>query len=526
MKAFSVLFILVAAQLSAMAQQECTAKFENDPALKKLVADAEAGNLAAPYKHTYLLYALVIKYCDCVVTAGQYKAIVEDLKTAANEIRRFNSALPEIPTNANYKSDCDQRSNADIVALTPNTSSSVTQTKTKPEKSRDCVDRITSSDTYMRYVNEAGKGSAVASSQAAYVLFGLSLRYCHCYDNPDVEAAFAGAMRENIADIKKLGGSIPELPTGREYESGCAPKDNNYIAALLKPQVKTVVKTPDQQKTTQPEVKTTTSRQITSTPPSTTTTTTTAEPASLSSLGITKVPKYYALVIGVSKYQYPSAGLANLDMPVKDAEKFADVLTRNYYFEKGNVTILRNATREQIINQLDYLAETLTEKDNLLIFYAGHGYYDKPKDFGYWLPADAKTSTRSAWIANSTIRDYMSAIKTKHTLLITDACFGGSILKSRSVETTIQRFTEQYREPSRKAMTSGNLTVVSDKSVFLQFLLKKLEDNTDVFLSAPQLFARIYEPIMNNAPSTPVFGPIQGAGDGGGDFIFIRRDVK
>lgn len=249
----------------------------------------------------------------------------------------------------------------------------------------------------------------------------------------------------------------------------------------------------------------------------------TPDAVTLETLGITKVPKYYALIIGVSKYQYAGAGLANLDMPVKDAEKFADILVNNYAFDKGNITLLKDATREQIINQFDQLAETLTDKDNLLIFYAGHGFYDKPKDFGYWLPADAKATSRSAWIANSTIRDYMGAIKSKHTLLITDACFGGSILKSRSVETMVQRFIDQYKEPSRKAMTSGNLTVVSDKSVFLQYLLKKLEDNEDLFLSAPALFARMYEPIMNNAPSTPVFGPIQGAGDGGGDFIFIRK---
>jgi hypothetical protein len=28
---------------------------------------------------------------------------------------------------------------------------------------------------------------------------------------------------------------------------------------------------------------------------------------------------------------------------------------------------------------------------------------------------------------------------------------------------------------------------------------------------------------MNNAPTVPQFGVIQGAGDEGGDFIFIRR---
>ena len=79
------------------------------------------------------------------------------------------------------------------------------------------------------------------------------------------------------------------------------------------------------------------------------------------------------------------------------------------------------------------------------------------------------------------------------------------------------------KDKSRRAMTSGNLTTVPDKSSFLVFLIKKLEDNQDVFLPARMLFSRLYEPVMNNAPSTPQFGVIQGVGDEGGDFIFIRK---
>ena len=249
-----------------------------------------------------------------------------------------------------------------------------------------------------------------------------------------------------------------------------------------------------------------------------------AEAMTLASLGITKVPRYYALIVGVSHYQFSGAGLANLEEPSKDAESIYRILTEKYVFAPEDVVLLKNATREEIINQFDLLSNKVTEKDNLLVFYAGHGFYDKARDFGYWLPADAKTTSRSAWIANSTIKDYMGAIKSKHTLLITDACFGGSIFKTRSVAATLMRFNEMYRDKSRKAMTSGNLSEVPDKSVFLQFLIKNLEDNTELFLPSSSLFTRIYEPILNNAATTPQYGTIQGAGDEGGDFIFIKRN--
>lgn len=244
----------------------------------------------------------------------------------------------------------------------------------------------------------------------------------------------------------------------------------------------------------------------------------------LETLGLTTLPKYHALIIGVSQYKYAGAGLPNLEMPEKDAEKIYSILTEHYAFEPENVTLLKNATREEIINTFDRLASTVKEKDNLLVFYAGHGFYDKSKDFGYWLPADAKKTSTAAWIANSTIKDYMGAINSKHTLLITDACFGGSIFKTRSVEAAIMQFNQLYKNNSRKALTSGNLTEVPDQSVFVRYFIKKLEENEDVFLSTGKLFSRMYEPIINNTPTVPQYGVIQGAGDEGGDFIFIKKN--
>ena len=238
------------------------------------------------------------------------------------------------------------------------------------------------------------------------------------------------------------------------------------------------------------------------------------------------IRKFRALIMGVSKYEHEGPGLQSLDNPSKDAQLVYDMLTKNYTFEPSDVILLKNPTRQSIIDAFDKLSNETAESDNVVVFYAGHGVWDKQKELGYWLPSDAEMKSKSAWIANSQIKDFLSdnVIRSKHTLLITDACFGGSIFKSRSVtaETAI-RINELYKEPSRKAMTSGNLSAVPDKSIFIQQLLMKLEDNQDEYLPAQQLFTRIYEPIVNNASASPVYGVIQGAGDGGGDFIFVKR---
>jgi hypothetical protein len=243
----------------------------------------------------------------------------------------------------------------------------------------------------------------------------------------------------------------------------------------------------------------------------------------LEAMGIRTLPRYHALIIGVSQYKNAGPKLVNLDQPTKDAARLSAILTEKYAFNKEHVTLLLDPTREDIINNFDRLISTVGEKDNLLIFYAGHGYYDKPTDFGYWLPSDAKVDSRAAWIANSTIKDYLGAIKSQHTLLITDACFGGSIFKTRSVDAMIRKVHDLYKDKSRKAMTSGNLTEVPDKSVFVNFLLKSLDNNSDPFIASSTLFSRIYEPITDNAATIPQFGVVQGAGDEGGDFIFFKK---
>lgn len=241
-------------------------------------------------------------------------------------------------------------------------------------------------------------------------------------------------------------------------------------------------------------------------------------------LQIPRIPMFHALIIGVSDYKNNGPQFPNLDRPVTDARTLYEILTTRYAFPKRTTTLLTNPTREDIINALDSLAQNITERDNLLIFYAGHGYFDKTTDFGYWLASDARAGSRASWIPNSTIKDYLKAIPAKHTLLISDACFGGSILKSRAISVMDSRKVfELYKDRSRKAITSGNLTLVPDESFFTSYLLKVLKENEQLILPASSLFSRIYEPVLNNSPAVPQFGVVQEAGDEGGDFLFIQN---
>ena len=233
--------------------------------------------------------------------------------------------------------------------------------------------------------------------------------------------------------------------------------------------------------------------------------------------------KYYALIIGINEYE--DEEIQDLDNPLNDAEQLAGVLTYHYAFDQENVTVLENPRREDIIKALDKLTGVVTEKDNLLIFYAGHGIWNAQLNQGYWLPSDASMDSKSYWLSNSTLRDYVGGIKSKHTLLISDACFSGGILKERAVFGNSRAVLEVYKLPSRKAMTSGTLKTVPDESVFIEYLLKNLINNQAPLLSADQLFRNFKTAVINNSPNgqVPQYGPITQAGDEGGDFIFLKR---
>lgn len=238
-----------------------------------------------------------------------------------------------------------------------------------------------------------------------------------------------------------------------------------------------------------------------------------------------KIGKYYALIIGVQQYADPS--INDLDFPVTDSKKFMDVLTEKYTFPKENITFLENPNRTKIIQTLSDLKKKIKNNDNLLIFYAGHGLWDEDLQQGFWLPSNANHSDPAEWLPNSTIRDYIKGIKSKHTLLIADACFSGGIFKSRDAFVNASlSIIETYKSPSRRAITSGALKAVPDKSVFVEYLIKKLEENPDKWLPAQVLFMSFKDAVVNNSPTqqTPIYGTIQEAGDeGGGDFIFIQR---
>ena len=241
------------------------------------------------------------------------------------------------------------------------------------------------------------------------------------------------------------------------------------------------------------------------------------------------IGNYYALVIGIDNYKGTWPQLKNA---VNDAKAIESMLKAQYKFDNFKSLYNEQATRENIIAQLELLVANAKPQDNVFIYYSGHGDYKQDLNKGFWVPVDAATNSTSKYISNADIQTYLGGIKSKHTLLVADACFSGDIFRGNTLSVPFEESEKYYKEvhslSSRQAMTSGGLEPVMDggkdgHSVFAYYFLKTLNDNSNKYLDASQIFNKIKIPVINNSEQSPKLAPIKNTGDEGGQFLFIKK---
>lgn len=242
-----------------------------------------------------------------------------------------------------------------------------------------------------------------------------------------------------------------------------------------------------------------------------------------------QVGEYYALIIGINQY---SGEWPQIKNAVNDAKGVAELLSEKYSFHYLKTLFDKDATRDNILKEFEWLMQNAKENDNVFIYYSGHGEYIQNMDKGFWVPIDASSKSISRYISNEDIRSFLSGIHSKHTLLVTDACFSGDIFRGKTMTIPYENSTKYYQKVyslnSRKALTSGGVEPVLDKgkeghSIFAYYFLQALKNNTDKYFDAGQIYDFLKIPVVNNSYQTPAYSPIRNTGDEGGQFIFIMK---
>lgn len=240
---------------------------------------------------------------------------------------------------------------------------------------------------------------------------------------------------------------------------------------------------------------------------------------------------YRALIIGNNNYR----GIPSLSTAVADAQATDKVLRERYGFE---TTLLLNASRHEILSNLDELRRTMTPDDNLLIYYAGHGEIDRVNDRGYWLPVDADPELRSNWISNVAITDIINAMPARQIMVIADSCYSGTLGQSNLAAGGLDQQTQPDMEwvaamegvNARVVLTSGGVRPVLDigggeHSVFAKAFLSVLNSNESL-LEGHNLYRQVMRRMRVsmariNQTQVPEYAPIKHGGHEGGEF-FIK----
>ncbi len=148
-------------------------------------------------------------------------------------------------------------------------------------------------------------------------------------------------------------------------------------------------------------------------------------------------PKLYVLAIGISKYANPEF---NLNYAAKDARDFVAAMQKQNggLYREVVVKVLTDetATRDSIVDGLEWIRLQTTSKDVAMVFFAGHGINDSLNRY-YFVPHNFNPERlASTGVTFADIKNTVEALAGKAVFFV-DTCHSGNVLgtaKARTVD--------------------------------------------------------------------------------------------
>jgi tetratricopeptide (TPR) repeat protein len=209
-------------------------------------------------------------------------------------------------------------------------------------------------------------------------------------------------------------------------------------------------------------------------------------PATTIAKRLAAVPRGYAVVIGVAKYEKLAPG-DNLTFPESDASSIRQVLISKQggAFPDANVKLLvgKDATLENVRQALEvWLPSQVQEQDRALVYFAGHGFVKAGK--GYLAPWDVDPANpdTTGYPMDSVGRD-LQHLKAKWKVLLVDACHSGRIVGGSTDEAVNTQLAQLPSGFLNLTATGARESSYEDPrlgyGVFTYFVKKGLEGNAD-----------------------------------------------
>jgi uncharacterized caspase-like protein len=190
-------------------------------------------------------------------------------------------------------------------------------------------------------------------------------------------------------------------------------------------------------------------------------------------------PKLYLLAIGVSAYENPDY---TLHFAAKDAADFAAGIARQkgllYRDIETKILTDGHATKDDILDGLDWIQKETTRRDIAMIFFAGHGMDDNAQNF-YFLPVNADLDRlKRTGILKTDIETTVSSIAGK-IIVFMDACHSGGLMKKIG-----RRGTPDITRIINELISAENGAVVFSSATSRQYALENFSWNNGAFTKA------------------------------------------
>jgi len=229
--------------------------------------------------------------------------------------------------------------------------------------------------------------------------------------------------------------------------------------------------------------------------------------------------KDYALIFAVDKYDY----WAPLSSPIAGAEALQKILKEDY----GFVTeIVKNPSLRDIRRKLtEYESKSYASQDQLLVYFAGHGYFDKLMGYGYAVATNSvKNEKKDSYLSLAELRATLNNFKCEHILLVEDVCVADlantKLTKSDTAKVLTQKvFANKLSIKTRKFLNNGQREYHSTHSGNLSAFTARLIDALSQGSRKPKTFTGINSNFKNLEVMSGGFG----ADGAESDFLFLPK---
>ena len=173
-------------------------------------------------------------------------------------------------------------------------------------------------------------------------------------------------------------------------------------------------------------------------------------------------PKLYILAVGVSKYADTAF---NLGFAAKDARDFVAALQKQkgLLYRDIEVKVLTDeqATRDNVVDGLDWITRATTSKDVAMIFFSGHGINDNLNRY-YFAPHNYNPDRlASTGVTFTDIKNAVEAIAGKVVFFV-DTCHSGNsignTIKRRDAAVDINGFVNELSSAENGAVVFNSST--------------------------------------------------------------------